>query len=128
MAPEFAYMRHVRDDMIGSNEVGKQIVNGWGNFYYSWSPPVAQFIADYDFSRPIFQTILLPLVGIVHLTAYVYEASIPVNATFASIVAFLFAAISSTTIYVLAPLLVLRFTYKKRFKTRARNCISGCSG
>jgi len=116
LSPEVAYMRIVRDSMIGSNDVGRLLVNGWNTFYYLWSPPIAQFIAKHDLSRPIFQVLLLPLVGTIHLTAYAYTISVPVNTAFASVAAFLFAAVLSTTIYILVPMFAFRITYKKQHK------------
>jgi len=114
MANEVVYMRHVRDDMIGSNEVGRLLVDEWNIFYYAWSPSVAQFIVTYDFLRPIFQVLLLPLLGIVCLTAYVYVLAAPLNVIFASVIASLLAAILSTTVYVVMPLVLIRTIHRKR--------------
>jgi len=116
MAPEVAYMRYVRDDMIGSNEVGRSIVNGWNTFYYSWSTPLAQFISTHSALQPVFRVLLLPLVGTIHATASIYNSTALVNLTFASIIGFLFAAISSITIYLLIPLLAFQSIYERRFR------------
>lgn len=113
LAPEVVYMRNVRDNMIGSNDVGKSIVIGWNSFYYSWSPQVAQFIDTYGTTKPIFRVLLLPLVGTVHLTAVIYDTISIVNTSLASIVAFLIAALSSISIYVVCPLLTIRLIYRK---------------
>jgi len=116
MAPEVIFMRHVRDDMIGSNEVGRSIVNGWNTFYYSWSTPLAQLITTHSTLQPVFRVLLLPLVGTIHATASIYNLTALVNLTFASIIAFLFAAIASTIAYILAPLFTIRAMYRKRFR------------
>ena len=116
LAPEVVYMRHVRDNMIGSSQIGRTLVNGWNKFYYSWSPSIANFIAAHGPSQPVFRAFLLPLVGTIHLTASVYTVSASINAPFASVVAFLFAAISSITIYVLLPLFAFRSIYGRQFK------------
>ncbi len=108
LAPEVAYMRHVRDGMIGSNKVGQQLVNGWNVFYYLWSPPLAQFVDTHDVVKPIFKVLLLPLVGTIHLTAFTYTATAPLNTGFSSVIAFLFASISAIAVYIVFPLLVLR--------------------
>ncbi len=99
--------------MIGSNEVGKAIVIGWNSFYYSWSPQVAQFIDTYGTTKPIFRVLLLPLVGTVHLTAVIYDTISIVNTSLASIVAFLIAALSSISIYIVCPLITIRLIYRK---------------
>lgn len=116
LAPEVVYMRHVRDNMIGSSQIGRTLVNGWNKFYYSWSPSIANFIAAHGPSQPVFRAFLLPLVGTIHLTASIYTVSASINAPFASVVAFLFAAISSITIYVLLPLFAFRSIYGRQFK------------
>jgi hypothetical protein len=115
MAPEVTYMRHVRDDLIGSNEVGRSIVNGWNTFYYSWSTPLAQLITTHSTLQPVFRVLLLPLVGTIHATASIYNLTSLVNLTFASMIAFLFAAIASTAIYIVAPLFTIKTMYRKRF-------------
>ena len=94
MATEVVYMRYVRDNMIDPNYVGRMLVDDWNMFYYSRSPPLAQFIAAHEFSRPVFELLLLPLVGTVHLTACIYAISAPVSPTSASVVAFIFAGFS----------------------------------
>jgi hypothetical protein len=113
MAPEVAYMRHVRDDMIGSNEVGRLLVNGWNTFYYSWSPPIAEFIGRSETSQTVFRILLMPLVLIIHSTACIYALIVFVSASLASVLSFLFAAVSSITVYAAAPVILLRFIHRK---------------
>ncbi|MBS7628859.1 hypothetical protein KEJ23_02625 [Candidatus Bathyarchaeota archaeon] len=108
LAPEVYHMRQFRDDMIGSNNIGRLLVEGWNTFYYLWSPPIARFIAAYEISRKASQLLLLPLQGTVRLASYVYLISAPFSKEFASIVGFTFAAILSTASYILAPILMFR--------------------
>ncbi|MHA2066598.1 MAG: DUF2341 domain-containing protein, partial [Candidatus Thorarchaeota archaeon] len=61
MAPEVVYMRNVRDNMIGSTPIGNILVSGFNTFYYSWSPPVAQWIAGSEGLRTTFRVLLLPI-------------------------------------------------------------------
>jgi hypothetical protein len=117
LAPEVTYIRHVRDDMIGSNEVGRMLVEGWNTFYYSWSPPVAECVASSESLQAIFRVSLLLFVAVVHSTACVYTAIASLNPSLASIIAFLFAGTTSTVIYAVMPLLLLQFIVKKRFKS-----------
>jgi hypothetical protein len=113
MASEVVYLRHVRDNMISSSEVGKMLVNAWNAFYYSWSPLIAGSVSESELLQAAFRTLLLPLFSIIHLTAFIYNAAIPFNSTVASVIAFLFAAISSVAVYVATPLLTLRLIYRK---------------
>ena len=109
-----AYMRHVRDNMIGSNKIGRAIIDGWNAFYYSWSPPIAKWISGSQILQAIFRVLLLPLVFVVGLTALVYTTISPINSSAASLVAFLFAAASAIATYVAAPLLTALAIYQKK--------------
>ena len=115
-APEVLYMRHVRDNLIGSNQVGRQIVSGLNAFYYSWSPPIANFIDTHREIKPIFQILLLPFLGITHMTETIYIAVAAINTSLASIAATLFAAASTATIYALTPVIAFRSIYRKIHK------------
>ena len=105
--------------MIGSNSIGRTLVSGWNSFYYSWSPPLAQFIDTYDVVRPAFQVMLMPLIGTIHVTAYVYSILASVNLSVASVIAFLFASVLSTSIYIMIPILTLWTLYRKIHSIRA---------
>ncbi|WP_455279239.1 CFI-box-CTERM domain-containing protein [[Eubacterium] cellulosolvens] len=113
MAPEVLYMRHVRDDMIGSNQVGKMLVAGWNTFYYSWSPPIAESISKYEPLRSTVGILLTPLFGIVHSTAFIYAGIEPINTTLASTISFISAAIMSIAVYVAIPILGFRISARK---------------
>jgi dipeptidyl aminopeptidase/acylaminoacyl peptidase len=113
MAPEVLYMRHVRDDMIGSNQVGRILVAGWNTFYYSWSPPIAESILKYEPLRSTVGIFLTPLFGIVHSTAFIYTGIEPINTALASTISFLSAAIMSIGVYVAIPILGLQILARK---------------
>jgi peptide/nickel transport system substrate-binding protein len=118
MEPQVVYMRSVRDEMIGSSEVGETLVAGWNIFYYSWSPPIANLISSNNVLQKISQLLIIPLVAIIHLTASIYSNAAHLNASIASLAAFLFASISSTSIYIIIPLYAARFIRKKRLYKR----------
>ena len=105
LAPEVVYMRYVRDRLIGSTPTGRTLVASFNVFYYSWSPPLAERIAGNGLLRALFRVLLLPLVGIVHITALTFMgmASMTENADVASVVAFVAAAAMTLTIYVVLP-------------------------
>lgn len=105
VAPDVVYMRYVRDKLIGSTPTGRGLVDGFNAFYYSWSPSLAERIAGNGLLRAIFRVLLLPLVGIVHITALTFMgmASMTENADVASVVAFVAAAAMTLTIYVVLP-------------------------
>jgi len=113
MAPEVVFMRSVRDDMIGSNNMGRVLVYGWNRFYYSWSPPVANAISGSGFLRVMFSIALLPLVGTVHIVAYQYGLLAPISPTVASVTGFLTAAVLSIAVYIVLPVWGLIILYKR---------------
>jgi hypothetical protein len=105
MAPEVTYMRYVRDNMIGSTETGRTLVNAFNVFYYSWSPGIAQAIVQSPTLQALFRILLTPLVLIIHVTASTYL--IVGNGAFASVIAFAVAAALSTFAYVILPALAV---------------------
>jgi hypothetical protein len=117
LAPEVVYMRYVRDNMIGSTDTGNILVSGWNNFYYSWSPYVANMISHSETLQSTFRILLLPLVAIIHSTAYVYSGIAPLSLTSASIIAFIFAAVSSTVIYFVIPVIALLIFSRKLIRS-----------
>ena len=60
MAKEIKILRALRDDVLLTNSVGTSLVE----FYYKFSPPVANFIAKHDSLRVMVRWSLLPLVGV----------------------------------------------------------------
>lgn len=113
MAPEVIFMRHVRDDMIGSNEVGRILVVGWNDFYYSWSPTIAETISGSEIIRSISSILLVPLIAITHITAFIYSTISLLNPIISSVVAFLSAAVLSITIYMLTPFYIIHKMYDR---------------
>lgn len=109
MAPDVVYMRYVRDSLIGSTPIGRGLVDGFNAFYYSWSPPLAERISESELLRAVFRVLLLPLVGIVHVTALAFMgmASMTGNIDAASVVAFVTAATMTLGVYVSLPVLMI---------------------
>jgi hypothetical protein len=110
MAPEVVFMRHVRDNMIGSTPTGRILRDAWNTFYYSWSPPIAGVIASSSILQAVFRALLLPLVGIIRMTAFVFTTL--GSGDLASVVAFTVAAGLSITAYVLIPAFAVRRVLK----------------
>jgi len=64
MAPHVKILRDFRDNFMLGNPVGKSFVR----FYYTYSPPMADFIAKHDNLRTVVRVSLLPVVGISWIT------------------------------------------------------------
>ena len=111
MAPEVAYMRYVRDSLIGSTPTGKTLRDAFNAFYYSWSPPVAATVAQSSDLQALFRILLLPIVAIVHATAWVFTTF--GSADFASVVAFGVAAVLCVGTYIVLPVVVIRGAWKR---------------
>ncbi len=60
MASQVKLLRQFRDNFLLTNIIGK----GFVHLYYTYSPPVADFIAKYNSLRAIIRLSLLPVVGI----------------------------------------------------------------
>lgn len=56
--PHLDTLRHFRDSYLLTNRSGRSIVA----FYYQYSPPLADFIADRDWLRAIVRVVLTPIV------------------------------------------------------------------
>lgn len=121
MAPEVAYMRYVRDQLIGSSHLGRTLVDAFNAFYYSWSPQVAQTVGSSSFLQASFRILLLPVVLAVHAAAmsFVGISGLTGSANAASAVAFVLAASMCVVAYVVLPLTVcLKFVQAMRRSRR----------
>jgi len=100
---EVAFTRHVRDDLVGSNDAGQTVVKSWNTFYYSWSPPITYVIASSSQIQAVTTVLLMPLLGTIHLVELQYNLIAPTSPEIASILSFGTAAILSTAIYIVFP-------------------------
>jgi hypothetical protein len=60
MEPHVKILRDFRDNFMLANPAGKSFVR----FYYTYSPPMADFIAKHDSLRTVVRVTLLPVVGV----------------------------------------------------------------
>jgi len=101
MAPEVVYMRSVRDRMIGSTPTGRVLRDAFNNWYYTWSPSVAQYISDKPLLRAVFRVLLVPIDIAVRVADLAFHAA--GGGDFGSILGFILAAIISILSYVVIP-------------------------
>jgi hypothetical protein len=118
LAGEVEYARYVRDSLIGSTSTGQMLVNGWNTFYYLWSPALANEISHYELLRSVFSVLLLPILGIIHVTAVLFLAMTPLGREAASVVAFLCAATLSIGTYFGVPAFLVLRIWHAREKSR----------
>jgi hypothetical protein len=115
-------MRYVRDQLISSTPPGRALVAAFNTFYYSWSPAVAELIAGNGLLRAVFRLLLLPLVGITHVTALLFMAMTLMTGQtdVASVLAFLAAAIMTIAVYVALPIVAVAKSKQTIRELRAR--------
>jgi lysophospholipase L1-like esterase len=63
LEPHVALLREFRDSFLLTNGAGKKFVS----LYYTYSPPLAAFIAERESLQMIVRVVLLPLIGISYL-------------------------------------------------------------
>ena len=51
MAPQVQFLREIRDNTVMSTQSGTTFMNGFNQFYYSFSP----YVADYERENPVFK-------------------------------------------------------------------------
>ena len=71
MAPQVQFLREIRDETVMSTQSGTAFMTGFNQFYYSFSP----YVADYERENPIFKeavkVTLTPLLTSLTLLNYV---------------------------------------------------------
>ncbi|WP_455369795.1 CFI-box-CTERM domain-containing protein [[Eubacterium] cellulosolvens] len=115
MTPEVSFMRHVRDNMIGSNELGRILVSGWNTFYYSWSPTLASIISNSETLQTLTRILFVPLIVIINFTALVFSSIEFINLPLASAVAFYVGVSLGLFVYFIIPTIILLMSFRKIF-------------
>ena len=118
VAPEVELLRNFRDNLILSTYTGSRFYVAFDAFYYSWSTPVARFVEEHAYLKPLVKALIYPLLGILLLTSTLTSPLFGVAPEAASIIAGFAASFLIGLVYV-APILVLvRILSKKKDVTR----------
>ena len=72
-SPAVQFLRNFRDRLVLSTTAGSAFMQVFNAWYYSFSPSVAQFIANNDPIRAPIRVLLYPLLGILGLSAFAYS-------------------------------------------------------
>lgn len=83
LSKEVQILRHFRDDYLIKTELGRHFIK----IYYEYSPPVADFVAQYAFARFLTQAVLWPVVAAIQ---YPVVSIIIFNLAFFGVVLVLF--------------------------------------
>lgn len=74
VTPEVQFLRGFRDQLVLSTRAGSAFINVFNTWYYSFSPRVANFIANHDTTRTPLRIALYPLIGILEFSSATYSA------------------------------------------------------
>jgi peptide/nickel transport system substrate-binding protein len=74
MSPEVQYLRGFRDSRILTTITGTEFMKVFNAWYYSFSPYVASWITDNPVSQGPARVVIMPLLGILHLSETAYSA------------------------------------------------------
>jgi hypothetical protein len=74
VAPQVQLLRNFRDDSILKTKAGSNFMIAFNAWYYSFSPPVANYIANNWAARTTMQALLYPMVGILGVSYGVFNA------------------------------------------------------
>jgi len=114
LSPEVQFLRSFRDRDVLSTFAGSQFMTVFNRFYYSFSPSVAQSIAENEILRELTKLLLYPLVGILHLAAMAYDA-FPFNVELGVVAAGLVASSLIGLVYF-SPMVFCSLAILKRYR------------
>jgi peptide/nickel transport system substrate-binding protein len=111
------FLRNFRDKLVLSTAAGSAFIQVFNAWYYSFSPSVAQFIANNDPIRAPIRVMLYPLLGVLGLSSFVYSlfSGAP---EFGVVMAGLVASSLIGLVYLTLPALAAFSTLAKRRKIR----------
>jgi len=112
-------LREFRDRDVLATFAGSQFMTVFNQFYYSFSPSVAQSIAENDILRAVMKLLLYPLIGMLHLAAMTYDA-FPFSAELGVLVSGLVASGLIGLVYF-SPLVFCSLAMLKRYRGLALN-------
>jgi len=121
LSPEVQFLRDFRDNYVLKTYAGSSFMTVFNAWYYSFSPQVAATISTSNTLRSIMKILLIPLIGILHLTTisnYLFGFN-----EFAIIFSGFIASSLIGVIYI-TPFIMIIF-YIKKMKVHPRTLRSG---
>lgn len=73
-----------------------------------WSPTLSKAVSGSVIMRQLVALLLVPLIGSMHLVAFIFSALNPVNPYLASIIGFATAAMIAIVIYIAFPVIIIK--------------------
>ncbi|MEO9277981.1 MAG: CFI-box-CTERM domain-containing protein [Nitrososphaera sp.] len=102
MAPEVQFLRNFRDNHLEKTSVGVDFMNVFNQWYYSFSPTVANYEAQNPLLREVIKDSIYPLLGILLVSE---KAFFLIGGNYGTMAAGLIAVSMMGTVYV-SPLIL----------------------
>lgn len=112
VAPQVQVLRNFRDNSIMRTNAGSNFMLAFNAWYYSFSPPVANYIASHWVARTVMKAALYPLIGILTLSDGTFQAT-SASPELAIILAGLLASGMIGAFYLGLPLSLIRGKVKR---------------
>ena len=119
LAPEVQTLRTFRDSVVMSTRSGRAFMNVFNNWYYSFSPQVANIISENLFLGDVVRTSLHPLIGVLSTSASI-QSVLSFNPELATVMAGLVATALIGLVYLSPPMLLISMLAPWRLRGRRK--------
>jgi len=119
LAPEVQTLRTFRDSVVMSTRSGRAFMNVFNNWYYSFSPQVANIISENLFLGDVVRTSLHPLIGVLSTSASI-QSVLSFNPELATVMAGLVASALIGLVYLSPPMLLISMLAPWRLRGRRK--------
>jgi hypothetical protein len=117
LAPEVQFLRGFRDRSVTSSFAGRQFMNVFNEFYYSFSPTVARLTASHRFLSAGVRALIYPLVGSLHVAATAFQEIRQFNLELAILLSGVLASCLIGIAYV-SPIMIMWAFLKRQPRSR----------
>ncbi len=114
LSSEVQFLREFRDNFVMKTFAGQQFMRAFNAFYYSWSPPVADIIANHKSLKEIFKFALYPLIGTLKIASKASLESMQAHPEVAVTLAGIISSLLLGLIYLTPILLSLVILLERR--------------
>ena len=114
VSPEVNFLRGFRDNLIRRTYLGERFYQAFDAFYYSWSTPVAMYIAAHPILKIPVKLAIYPLIGALKLTALVSMPLFQWSPELASLFAGFVASTLLAIIYLVPPVTLAAYLAKRK--------------
>jgi uncharacterized membrane protein len=115
LSPEVQFLRSFRDQTVMSTFSGKQFMTVFNTWYYSFSPPVAGTIESNTPIKSVMKVVLYPLIGTLHVAAYVNSIVASLSAELAMVTTGIVASALIGTVYLAPIALLLLYVFRRYY-------------